>query len=100
MYGYISQESIQLNKREHYIEKILRKLSIGIKAFYSQILSGERRILSGKRRKHPKILITMAEGSNTGYVPKFLGHYDHWAELMKTCFVPRSSGMLWKMATQ
>ena len=25
----------------------------------------------------------MAEGNNAGYVPKFMGHYDHWAELME-----------------
>lgn len=26
--------------------------------------------------------LEMAEGSST-YVPKFVGHYDHWAELME-----------------
>ena len=25
----------------------------------------------------------MIEGSINGYVPKFVGHYDHWAELME-----------------
>ena len=25
----------------------------------------------------------MTEGSNNNYVPKFVGHYDHWVELME-----------------
>ncbi|XP_073263189.1 uncharacterized protein [Populus alba] len=28
----------------------------------------------------------MTEGSSNGYVPKFVGHYDHWAELMENLF--------------
>lgn len=39
-----------------------------------------------KKVKRERLNGEMSERSNNNYVPKFVGHYDHWAKLIENIF--------------
>ena len=42
----------------------------------------------------------MAEGNSSGYVPKFVGHYDHWAEMMENLLRSKEYWMVVEHGTE
>ena len=45
-------------------------------------------------------LLSMAEGNSSGYVPKFVGHYDHWAEMMENLLRSKEYWMVVEHGTE